>query len=219
MKYIAIIGDIRYSKQISNRGAIQSKLNKVLKSINDNYKEDIAANFLITLGDEFQGLLTSTEHLLEIIRYIQMSMYPVEIRFGLGCGKITTKINKEAAIGADGPAFYAARNMIEQLKHEEKKLKQQASDVKLSVYEKDDTLQVEQLNTFFRVNKLLENKWSTEQRNTIMEMKYHKGSQEEIARRLDTTQATVARRLVAGSYLTYEEVERVINLTLGNIKL
>ena len=84
MKYIAIIGDIRYSKQISNRGAIQSKLNKVLKSINDNYKEDIAANFLITLGDEFQGLLTSTEHLLEIIRYVQMSMYPVEIRFGLG---------------------------------------------------------------------------------------------------------------------------------------
>ena len=219
MKYIAIIGDIRYSKQISNRGAIQSKLNKVLKSINDNYKEDIAANFLITLGDEFQGLLTSTEHLLEIIRYIQMNMYPVEIRFGLGCGKITTRVNKEAAIGADGPAFYAARSMIEELRIEEKKLKQQASDVKLSIYEKEGELQTEQLNTFFRVNKLLENKWSEEQRDTIMEMKYHGGSQEEIAGRLKTTQATVARRLMSASYLTYEEVERVIDLTLGNIKL
>ncbi len=219
MKYIAIIGDMRCSRQISNRGKVQSDLNKVLEYVNRTYKSVIAANFLITLGDEFQGLLTSTDHLLEIIRYIQVNMFPVEIRFGIGVGKITTKVNKEAAIGADGPAFYAARSMIEELRIEEKKLKQQASDVKFSIYEKEGELQTQQLNTFFKVNKLLENKWTIEQRDTIMEMKYHGGSQEEIAGRLKTTQATVARRLMSASFLTYEEVERVIELTLGNIKL
>ena len=46
-------------------------------------------------------------------------------------------INHEAAIGADGPAFYAAREMIEFLREQEKKLKKQAADIQISVYEKN----------------------------------------------------------------------------------
>jgi len=38
------------------------------------------------------------------------------LRYGIGLGTITTKINKEAAIGMDGPAFYNARKSIETAK-------------------------------------------------------------------------------------------------------
>lgn len=41
---------------------------------------------------------------------LRKHMYPVSIRFGIGFGDISTDIDMDAAIGADGPAFYAARN-------------------------------------------------------------------------------------------------------------
>ena len=136
MQYYAIIGDIKRSKKIENRCEIQEKLKKILDNVNSIYNNDISAKFLITLGDEFQGLLEITAPILEIIKYIQREIYPIKLRFGVGIGNVSTLINHEAAIGADGPAFYAAREMIEFLREQEKKLKEQAADIQISVYEK-----------------------------------------------------------------------------------
>lgn len=105
--------------------------------MNSIYNNDISAKFLITLGDEFQGLLEITAPILEMIKYIQREIYPIKLRFGVGIGNVSTLINHEAAIGADGPAFYAAREMIEFLREQEKKLKKQAADIQISVYEKN----------------------------------------------------------------------------------
>ena len=128
MQYYAIIGDIKRSKKIENRCEIQEKLKKILDNVNSIYNNDISAKFLITLGDEFQGLLEITAPILEIIKYIQREIYPIKLRFGVGIGNVSTLINHEAAIGADGPAFYAAREMIEFLREQEKKLKKQAKN-------------------------------------------------------------------------------------------
>ena len=136
MQYYAIIGDIKRSKKIENRCEIQEKLKKILDNVNSIYNNDISAKFLITLGDEFQGLLEITAPILEIIKYIQREIYPIKLRFGVGIGNVSTLINHEAAIGADGPAFYAASEMIEFLREQEKKLKKQAADIQISVYEK-----------------------------------------------------------------------------------
>lgn len=137
MQYYAIIGDIKRSKKIENRCEIQEKLKKILDNVNSIYNNDISAKFLITLGDEFQGLLEITAPILEMIKYIQREIYPIKLRFGVGIGNVSTLINHEAAIGADGPAFYAAREMIEFLREQEKKLKKQAADIQISVYEKN----------------------------------------------------------------------------------
>ena len=137
MQYYAIIGDIKRSKKIENRCEIQEKLKKILDNVNSIYNNDISAKFLITLGDEFQGLLEITAPILEIIKYIQREIYPIKLRFGVGIGNVSTLINHEAAIGADGPAFYAAREMIEFLREQEKKLKKRAADIQISVYEKN----------------------------------------------------------------------------------
>ena len=133
MNYIAVIGDIKDSKLIENRGQIQEKLNRALKQINEIYQDDIASKFIITLGDEFQGLLKNEEHLIGIVKYIQQVMYPVKLRFGIGIGEIRTDIFYEAAIGADGPAYYEARKVITELREQEKKLKKQAADIQFSI--------------------------------------------------------------------------------------
>ena len=103
---IAVLGDIKNSRNIKNRGAVQKKLNGVLEEVNERYAEDLSSKFVIKLGDEFQGLLCRGANKLQIIFEIERRMYPVKIRFGIGVGRITTDVIKEMSIGADGPGYY-----------------------------------------------------------------------------------------------------------------
>ena len=80
-QYIAIIGDIKNSRKIDNRKEVQTKLNGVLDEINQTYCEEIAAGFLITLGDEFQGVLLNGKSVMKMIQKIEKSMYPIELRY------------------------------------------------------------------------------------------------------------------------------------------
>ncbi|MDD6885609.1 MAG: SatD family protein, partial [Solobacterium sp.] len=134
MIYYAIIGDVKDSRTLPNRNDVQEKLKKVLLDINRIYNKDIAADFLITLCDEFQGLMLKSNNIIKIVKHIQRELHPIQIRFGIGIGEISTKINKKAAIGADGPAFYAARNVITMIHELEKKIKIQAPDIQISLY-------------------------------------------------------------------------------------
>lgn len=209
MTFIAIIGDIKDSKELENRREVQQKLNCVLKNVNEIFAEDISANFIITLGDEFQGLLSGCGHILDIIKYIQRELYPVRLRFGVGFGKIHTAIFRDAAIGADGPAYYAARKMIEELREQEKRLKKQAADIQISIYG-TEKFEVTEINTMLVLMKLMEDGWSEKQRYTIWDMEQNGGSQEECANRMGTTQSTVARRLAEGNYVVYVSVKKVV---------
>lgn len=215
--YYAVIGDIKQSKKLENRSEIQEKLKNVLKNINTLYCEDIAAKFLITLGDEFQGLLKEATYLLEIVKYIQRELYPIELRFGVGVGEIYTKVDCEAAIGADGPAFYAARNAILDIHKQEKKIKQQAADIRIEFYEKE-YFEVTEINTMLSLLKTIEDGWSEKQRNTIWDMMEYRDSQEMCAGRQNTTQSTVARRLSEGKYVVYNNALETINETIQRLK-
>lgn len=217
MKYFAIISDIKVSKSLSERDEVQKKLKRILKYVNEVYRNDIAAKFLITLGDEFQGLLANPDCLLEIIKYIQTEMYPVKLRFGIGIGEIYTEINPEAAIGADGPAYYAARRMIEDIHEQEKKIKKQAADIQISFYDKE-ILEITEINTLLSLMKIIEDNWSEKQRYTIWDMIANGGSQEECAKRMGTTQSTVARRLADGNYIVYEKTKITIKRAIDALK-
>lgn len=216
MKYYAIIGDIKKSKELSGRDQIQKNLNKVLSHINDVYSKDIAAKFIITLGDEFQGLLCRTDHLIEIIQYVQRELYPVEFRFGVGIGEISTEIHYEAAIGADGPAFYAARNSIEDIRKQERKNKNQIADIQICDY-KENNFEIIEINTMLALIKVIENSWSDKQRYTIWDMQKYGGSQKKCAERMNTTQSTVARRLLDGNSIIYEKTMTVIQNAIDKL--
>lgn len=100
--------------KIVDRGAFQEHL-KILDNINLKYSDCIASKFTITLGDEFQGLLTTGNNIMEIIQYIKRNLSRKN-KIWIGIGSISTKINSEISIGADGPGYYKARESIETLK-------------------------------------------------------------------------------------------------------
>ncbi len=214
--YIAIIGDIKGSKAIENRKEVQENLTMALNEINDQYSDDIASRFMITLGDEFQGLLLNGTSVMQIILRIEERLEPVKLRFGIGVGEITTKINPYMAIGADGPGYYRARAAIEYLKENEKRKQSSVSDIRLEVEGENKEPQM-LINTIFGLMAALKSSWTMRQREIIQDMLGHRDNQTETARRLNIKQPTVSKVVVTGNYYAFKEAFDTVEKALGEI--
>ena len=215
--FVAIIGDMKDSRHLENRKEVQTHLQKILNQVNKKYEKDSASRFLITLGDEFQGLLYTGKDVLRIISEIRIQLYPVCLRFGIGFGKITTDIRAEMALGADGPGYYRAREAVEQLKEREKRNRPVPSDICLKMDEKDRGTEV-MLNTIFNLIYVVEKGWTIRQREIIWDMFLYEDGQQNTARRLNISQPTVQKALAAGGYYTYENALKNAAEILGEIK-
>ena len=215
--FAAVIGDIKDSRHLENRKEVQVHLQEILDRLNEKYKDHIVSKFLITLGDEFQGLLCGGEHILDMVNEIRMEMYPVRLRFGIGFGQITTDIKSEMALGADGPGYYRAREAVELLKEREKKNRPVLAELCLRLDEKDQEKEI-LLNTVFELMYVVESGWTERQRETIWDMLLYGDGQQNTARRLSISQPTVQKALAAGSYYTYENALKNAAKILGDIQ-
>lgn len=212
--FVAVIGDIRNSRYLNNRKEIQDHLRCILEKVNGKYAKDIASQFLITLGDEFQGLLLDGKNILNLINEIKMEMYPVKIRFGVGIGMITTDIYAEKALGADGPGYYRAREAVVELKEREKRNRSVPADICIRL-EKEDHEKELLLNTVFNLLYVVENSWTERQREIIWDMLMHGDGQKNTAVRLSVSQPTIQKALASGNYYTYENALKNAENILG----
>jgi hypothetical protein len=111
--YIAAIADVVGSRQFDpdGRALLQEDIQAFLLTINEGFSPSIAAQFVITTGDEFQGLLRDASILPDLLWAARMELPEARVRFGVGYGAIHTPLLPQA-IGMDGPAFHAARAAI-----------------------------------------------------------------------------------------------------------
>ena len=215
--YIAIIGDLKNSRILNDRNRVQNQLKNLLNRVNEKYSEDISAKFMITLGDEFQGLLHDGAHVMDMIEEIQREMHPVEIRFGIGVGPITTDINVEMAIGADGPGYYKARQAIDFLKENEQKSMTHASDIRIE-FDGDNAEAAAVMNTVFSLLTVIKAHWTERQREIIRDTMENKDSQAKSAVRLKVTQSSIQRGLTGGNYYTYKDAIDTLSRVLTAIR-
>src|SRR5437879_12376398 len=111
---LSLIGDMVGSRELlpSRRQKIQERFREFIQYLNKKYAKDILAKFVITLGDEFQGLLLSATPVPDLMWDIDQRFSDRDLRVGVGFGVLTTPIQEEA-INVDGPALYNARAAIE----------------------------------------------------------------------------------------------------------
>ena len=210
--YFAIIGDIKDSKKIEDRAGFQKKLGELLAKINTDYACTIAANFIITIGDEFQGLLASPQYILNIIERIKFGLYPVRVRFGIGGGGIETEIIREMAIGADGPAYHHARKMISEIKTGERGKMSTSTDIKISGCFEPSVHEL--INSNLSLCSFIESKWTKKQRMLIEDSTLSNKSQREIAAKFGISQSSVQRRLKSAGYYDYIHARKIIKSIL-----
>ena len=114
LRSIAVIGDVVRSRELPGRQRhqVQLGLEQLTATINQRYRRAIAARFLVTLGDEFQGVLKQADILPDLIWDVEATLANAEVRIGIGFGTLNPPF-KPVALGMDGLAFHAARQAIE----------------------------------------------------------------------------------------------------------
>lgn len=110
--YLAVIGDIRGSRRLVDRQAVQERLRGALADLDRAFAPAIAARAAITTGDEFQVLLHDPAAGLPLIIACDEALPGLSLRYGLGWGPLATRL-EERAVGMDGPCFHAARDAID----------------------------------------------------------------------------------------------------------
>jgi len=116
--YFVIIGDIIQSRGLRDRQNVQESFKAALKSAQRTYGQSIVSPLTLTIGDEFQAVLRDAQNFFAIINHLKENLPAIGFRYGLGVGEIRTALNRSAAIGMDGPAFYFARQALEQARQE-----------------------------------------------------------------------------------------------------
>lgn len=200
-RYVAVIGDIKGSRKLSDRAACQMRLEKVLNDINERYASSIASRLTITIGDEFQGLFADGAPVMDVIAQIAYWMQPVALRFGIGIGTMTTAVNPLLSIGADGPAYHLARSAVEAIKNTEGR--NRSAPCSLLVF--SDSQVDLYVNASLKLLYALSAAWSVRQREIIYDMLLNRDSQTKVAVRHGITQPTVQKILSSGNYYSFQD--------------
>ena len=114
--FIGLIADIVASRNEINRHRLQEKLADVLEGMNRERVDVLVSPYTITLGDEFQALYCKPFGIFADLWRISAALHPTRVRYSVALGELTTPINREQALGMDGPVFHIARDGIEQAK-------------------------------------------------------------------------------------------------------
>jgi len=211
--YCAFIGDIVKSKDIADRSKAQEDLFYILNEINKKYIHNIASKFIITLGDEFQGVLKNADSISDIIEDISFFMFPIKIRFGIGFGDISTELDANRALGADGTAFYAARDAIDIIKESENKYESPTQRIYLQVHGKQSEV-FDLLNFSLSFGSVIMEKWTKRQMEIIKEMRKNDNNQSRVAQSLSINKSTVQKSLVSSKYYEYIKLVETTRNTL-----
>jgi len=116
---LALIADMVKSRELSRaqRPQVQLTFSEFIAALNHKYKTGMVARFVVTLGDEFQGLLSDARVLPDLLWDMHYKFHMRQLRVGIGFGTIDTPIGKNA-INIDGPALHHARNAVDISKKE-----------------------------------------------------------------------------------------------------
>lgn len=192
-QYCAIIGDIRKSRSLPARALVQRKFTSAIETVNAEFKKEIASRFLVTLGDEFQGLLISPSESYRLIRQFQDLMGSIPFSFGIGIGTLSTPLKKDA-LGMDGEVFHRARAALIRAKKAKREI----------LYDFDSPA-LDITNALIGLLESERHRLTVRQKQIARLLKELK-AQEAVARRLRITQPAVAK--VVASLRHMFEAER-----------
>lgn len=197
-----ITADLFKSREIADRSKVQEKLKIAIKKVNKKYKDYILSDFMITLGDEWQGALKNIEKSYEIINEFQSELFPIKIAFGIGEGNISTRIAKKV-VEMDGVAFINSREALE-------KSKKDKGNITYIIKNKEKG---KILNIILELIQVIKDNWTTKQFEKIKLYKELK-TLRKVGERLKVVHSDIAKALHLAKYYTISESEEFINSIL-----
>lgn len=203
MNYIAVKLDMVKSRRVSDRAQLQQRLFEIVEEINIRHATVVKAKFVITHGDEVQGLLHNDYgELVSILEYFYDRLVPHTLRVGVGLGALHTRL-QPTAIGMDGPAWHRADEAIDQAARSRK-------FVRFSGFGRLNDDAYSSLGNLLLWQR---HRWTDAQRQVIEHLE-NGVARKQIAATLNITPAAVSNRLNAAGWKYYEDARRVLKMLL-----
>jgi hypothetical protein len=120
-----LMGDIIGSRE-GDQTLLQENFARLIEKVNQDYSSSFESPLTITLGDEFQGVVTSAKEAGEVVIALEEYRWNLDaeilIRYSLGLGEISTPINSKIAYGMLGSGLSKVREALVEMKQEEDRI-------------------------------------------------------------------------------------------------
>jgi hypothetical protein len=109
--FAVLMGDLVQSERNASTEQLHVRFNAAIERQNSLHGEALASPLTITLGDEFQGLVTSLLKAAEIAREIRYDLMSdgIDCRFAIGVATLKTPLNTQRAWNMMGPGLASTR--------------------------------------------------------------------------------------------------------------
>lgn len=229
--------DIVNSRNLKNRDDLLISLKGVFKSIEDEYKDIFVAPITITLGDEWQIIISDLKEIYEIFNKIKIFLYKrnISVYAGIGIGSLSTPLSNDTR-EMDGEAFINAREALNIAKSNKnfysKKLytkdcrvallanKIQDSEIKevaITSYNEKTSL-IDVINTLIQNNEMIENKYTRKQME-IISLYEEKQSYSDIEKKLNIDKSNISRKLTTSNYFLTIHNKKIIKDLLMQLSM
>jgi len=195
---VALLADMVGSRRFqgARRGPVQQHFAALVRRLNQRYRSALLAPFMVSRGDEFQGLLREPTVLPDLIWDAESGFADTELRFGIGFGQLDTPAG-DNVLELDGPVLHRAREAIDQA----------ATAKRLGgVFAGFGTAEDRILNGIARVLHRHRERMSARQRQVIQHLRQG-DSQISIAKRLRLTKQAISSHARAAGWDVYHEGE------------
>ncbi len=200
-RFLAIIGDMRGSRSTPERAHAQRLMEEALARVNREKKDHLAARFVVTLGDEFQGLVRGAGAAMGVLLALEGALVGIPVRYGVGWGTLSTALRDEA-LGMDGPCFHEARGAVDRGKQEDRW-------VTVSGFGADDEI----VNGILSLMEAVRGEWTDIQAATVAETR-RAATQRDVAAARGRSESTVSKALKAAHYDQLLAAERAVTAIL-----
>lgn len=161
--YPIFMGDVVNSSDYD--GEVLSKgLKELVESTNKKFDKAILSPLTITLGDEFQGILSSVSSGIDLLFHLEEELLKTEpdfkLHYVLLLGEIETEINPDIAYEMMGKGLTEARKMLSSKKRSRKRFR----------FKLQNKEQTEQLSRIFEVLDTIILNWKKEDYPLILDM-------------------------------------------------
>ena len=148
---VVIIADVRGSRKMAQDERYEGQLflKSAIIQVNEELSSDIEAPFMITRGDEFQGVLKNLQTAFIATLEFERLLFPLHLRYGIGRGNIQ-KMGSDIPIEMDGPAFHKANEALTRVKKKKYFMQCATDDVQYDLV----------INTIFSLICAIKGKWN-----------------------------------------------------------
>ncbi len=206
--YSILMADIVNSRRASQE-RLMYEFNSIVEYINSEFKETVLSPLTITLGDEFQGVISDFPNAIQLIphieEYIILKDFDITLRYVLNYGLIETKINREIAYGMLGEGLTEAREHLNKIK---------TSKHRIQILINHNAFLQETLNDLFKIYQNYIDQWSLKERPFLQEFIINNKNYKEVAESLNLNISSSWRRQKTLNIEEYFLVKKLItNLT------